>query len=218
MKRISVRPRLRTLLVLCAACWLALRQLDGVLKILQQGGVGSYGANAFGPVSPVGLQTKVRQLLAIWNTEPTLAIATFSVYTAIDLVFIVLYGWLLLRLSDLLGVDGPASAPLDRLARRVPLLTVLAMVADVLEDVLRMVMVTATVSWWPVVYGAWLLTTVKWLLLAGAVVGLVHAWRRVGLTAGPGAISPAVRWALVRLRIPIVLLGTWGLFVLFDPT
>jgi hypothetical protein len=217
MESMYARPRLRTLLVLGAACWLALRQLDGVLKILQQGGVGAYGANAFGPLSPVGLQAKVRQLLAIWNTEPTLAIATFSVYTAIDLAFIVLYGWLLLRLSDLLG-GGANKAPLERLARRVPELTVLAMVADLLEDVLRMVMVTATVSWGPVVYGAWLLTTVKWLLLAGVAVGLVHAWRRVGLTAGPGAITPAVRWALARLRVPIVVLGAWGLFMLFDPT
>jgi hypothetical protein len=218
MTRISARPRLRTLLVLCAACWLLLGQLDGVLKLLQEGGVGAYGANAFGPLSPIGLQDKVRQLLAIWNTEPTLAITTFSVYTAIDLVFIAVYGWLLLTLAELLGVRGAAASPLDRLARRAPELTVLAMAADVLEDLLRTVMVTATVSSWLVVYVAWALTTMKWLLLAAVVAGLVHAWRRMGLVSGPGAITADVWWAIKRLRIPILLLGAWGLIVLFDPT
>jgi hypothetical protein len=228
MKRIYARPRLRTLLVLCAACWFALGQLDGVLKILQEGGVGAYGANAFGPLSPIGLQGKVRQLLEIWNNEATLAIVTFIVYTAVDVAFIVLYGWLLLRLAKQLLVTAPPeeSSPekspseiaLARLSRRAPTLIWMAMAADAAEDVLRLVMVTATVTWWPIVYGAWLLTLAKWMLLAAVAAVLVHAWRRVGLTKGPGAITPAVWWAIKRLRIPIVLLGTWGLLILFDPT
>jgi hypothetical protein len=226
MKRILVWPRLRTLLVLCAACWLALGQLDGVLRSLQRGGVGDYGANAFGPLlSPRGLPEHVSDILALWSRDPTLAIATFSAYTVVDVLFIGAYTLLLLRLLDLLKRTGRYVIPLDGstmplqwLAHHAGALVLITAGADMLENILREVIVAGNWGPAPLVYAAWAATQVKWLALAVVVIVLVALWRAVGLSSGPGAITRDTIWALGRLRIPVVLLGAWGLFVIFDPT
>src|SRR3954454_3083333 len=207
----------RGLVVLVFGLWLMLRQVDGVLVRLQSDVAGSYGANDFWRPSPGGLVVHVRTLVEVWRANGGVAKAAFFTYTALDLVFIAAYSVLFLLLFARLS-PPPAwrerPTVLGRLAaRRGRLIAGLAF-TDIVEDVLRAVLVSQDHPSAVLIYLAWAATWLKWVLLGCVVMLIVHAW-----AAHVASQPPAHLWSAVgRLRIPVVLIVSWGAFVLFDPT
>ena len=197
------RPRLRTWLLLSAGLWLMLRQVDGVLAELQLAGYGGYGVADLGPLSPAGLPAQVKALLTVWQANHALAHAAFYVYTAIDTIFIALYAGLLHALLRRVGASPRANGWL-----------IAAVVADLLENALRVAIVAAGSHAPVLVYTAWLATSAKSLALLAVLLLVAHALyaRRVEIRGG-GTLE-----ALWRVRIPLVLLGPFGLLLIFDPT
>jgi hypothetical protein len=202
------RPRLRFALVITFGLWLMLRQVDGVLAQLQTSGTGGYGANDLGALIPSSdLAQHVDDLLRVWEGNHVVAYPAYWTYTGLDLCFIVAY----VVLVHLLAARLPA-------ASRATTWIWIAAGCDVAEDVLRGIMVGAKSSWGPLVWAAEIATVAKFACIA-VVVGIVAvAWRDVGLAAGPGRLTSARRRALWRLRVPLVLLVAWGLFLILDPT
>lgn len=223
MHRVRDVHSVRGFAVIALGLWLMLRQADSVLTRFQSPLGGSYGANDFWAPSPVGLPKQVHTLVDVWRADgndPAWLQAIWT-YTVLDLCFIVAYTALFVVLFDRLARpaetdDRPAF--LGHLGRR-RLGVVLALaITDVIEDVLRLGLVHRWVSgdWW--VYGAWFVTLVKWALLLLVVALVVHAWAAPRMVrAGPRRGSP-LAWAVVKLRVAVVLLAVWGLFVIFDPT
>jgi hypothetical protein len=202
------RPRLRTWLLLAIGLWLMLRQVDGVLRELRFQGFGGYVVGDLGPLSPAGLVAQVQALLSVWKANHPLAHAAFATYSVLDTVFIVVYAGLLYSLIRRVGAPTRANDWL-----------IATVVADVAENLLRVVIVVVD-SHDPLlvlVYGAWLATSVKWLALATVLVLVLYASREAA-RAGPSGATGRMLWGVWRLRIPFVLLGAFGMFLIFDPS
>jgi hypothetical protein len=199
--------RLRYSLVVAFGVWLMLRQVDSVLVNLQGEGHGGYGMNDLAPLAPKELVPRVRDLLDVWQQAGDVADVAFWTYTGLDLVFIAAYLVVIHRLITRTSApDGTFWVAVG------------VAVADVVEDVLRGVMVGWNTASAPLVAVAWFASMVKWAALVGMTVILVIAWSRAGRALGPGHLTDARRWALWRMRIPLVLLSALGLFLIFDPT
>jgi hypothetical protein len=213
----SIRGRL----VILLGVWLMLRQVDGVLSSLQSGGRGGYGANALGPLSPADLPARVADALSVWESTRPVSHVAFGVYTALDVVFIGLYVWVFLSLFAKLDVPLPASqmaTPARQAVKRAWLWVVALAVFDVAEDAIRAVMVGWHSSPAGLVYAGYAVSLLKLGALVCVLLLLFVAWRQVGLGSAPGRFTAATGWALGRMRVPLVLLGAWGLFVTFDPS
>ena len=144
----------------------------------------------------------------MWERNAPLGHAAFWASTVLDFAFIVIYVFLLRGLRKWLPAASAAGG----------FISALAAVADVVENLLRIVMVAGDTAWWLLVYLAWVATTAKWLSLAAVVLLLAIAWRGQGLSTGPGEFTRQRLSALWRLRVPMVLVGVWGLFLILDPT
>jgi hypothetical protein len=201
------RPRLRTWLLLAIGLWLMLRQVDGLLVQLQREGFGGYGANDLGPLSPTGLVEQVKAVLVVWQANDALAYPAFYAYMALDTVFIALYAGLLHTLIR------RAAAP-----KRAEIWLVALIAADLLENALRIAIVATGSHAAILVYAAWFATVAKWLTLAAVVLLVANAGRARRLHEGHGHSASRTLWALWRLRIPLLLLGGFGLLLIFDPT
>jgi hypothetical protein len=214
----SPLPWGRILFVGAVGCWLVLRQIDLVLKSLQDAqGVGGYGANALGPLWPAKLSELSGTILGSWDSARTLSRSAFYVYTAVDFVFIAVYGSLLLVVVSAVRFAQPAADGttvvhrVARIADWAELWILLAAAADVVENLLRLVVVgfEEPSPWllWP----AWAMTVAKFGFLALAATSMAAAW-----SVAPG--GRATLTPLVRLRLPAVVLGVFSLLMLFDPT
>ncbi len=201
------RPRLRTWLLLAIGLWLMLRQVDGLLVQLQREGYGGYGVNDLGPLSPAGLVEQVKAVLVVWQANDALAHPAFYAYMALDAIFIALYAGLLHTLIR------RVAAP-----KRAEVWLVALIAADLLENVLRIAIVATASHAAILVYAAWLATVAKWLTLAAVVLLVVNAGRARRLHNAHSDRKGRTLWALWRLRIPVLLLGAFGLFLIFDPT
>ena len=200
-------PRLRTLLLLSFGVWLMLRQVDGVLAELQRDGYGGYGVNDLGPLSPSGLVEQVKAVLAVWEANEALAYPAFYAYMALDTIFIALYAGLLYTLVVRVAAPGNATSWLLGLVA-----------ADLVENVLRIAIVATGSHASPLVYAAWLATTAKWVALMAVVLLVAYGRQAHRLRDGPSGRAGRFMWALWRLRIPVFLLGGFGLLLIFDPT
>ena len=209
--------RLRGTLVWTFGIWLMLRQVDSVLGRLQTDVAGSYGANDFWQPGFQRVANHVTDLVHVWNGNKDVARLAYGTYTALDVVFIAAYSALLLVILARLGTPAPREdrpLVLGRLATRTQWLVVALAAADLLEDALRTFLVyqDPPADW--LSYVAWGVTWLKWVLL-GCVLILIAQALHWHVRTAP---SRGLLRAALRLRVPVVLLGAWGVFVLFDPT
>jgi hypothetical protein len=213
--------RLRTVLLLMVGLWLLLRQVDGALTSLQFAGSGAYGANDLVPLNPGDAQDRAKDLLAVWSQNRQVAYAAFWTYTGLDLLFIWLYWVFFTRVVVILRAHQVAGVTPLNVARGLrsaeKWVTALA-VSDLAEDVLRAFIVGGNNSGWLLTFVGWLATWTKWLLLITVLILIAAAWAHVGWNRAPWSMPRDRRWALRRLRVPLVLLVAWGGFVIFDPT
>jgi hypothetical protein len=204
------------------ALLLTLGQLDRLHAQLQAGGRGAYTLADFGPLNPAGLQETIRELLDVWDLAGGIATAAAVAHLLVDTAFIVVYFLLLQEVMGRALRALPDVASTGVLARSVavrwPLVLGALVIADVVENGTRAVILATSSTAWVLVHIGWAATLVKWIALAlllGMLVavavralaeGSVRARRR-----GPGA-------ALWRFRVPLVLFTAWSAFLLLDPT
>ena len=210
------RRGLRGPLLATLGLWLALRQVDAVIKNLQAGGVGGNGADSLYALSPIDLPEYVRQLLTFWNSTGPVFDAAFFAYTGLDFLFILAYTVLFRRAFGRVGSPEHATSGLERALRRAPAIVLVLGLSDVVENALRLTIVRSDSATGWLVYPAWLATSIKWGALAAVLLLLLLA-SRSNVTGRP-LWSEDSRWALGRLRIPAVLVAAFALILMLDPT
>ena len=191
---------------------LALLQADRVLKSLRGEAGGGYGPPDLSSWSG----DDARIVLDAWDDASGIANAAFGVYWALDAVFVVAYALLLLRLFAALPSPAPDADPVLRAIRKAPWFVGVLVVADLLEGVL----------WAGIYYLDWTglapvaacATLVKWLSLGAVLLVLIRGQVGAGWGGGFLGLSEDRRWALARMRIPLVVCGLFALVILFDPT
>lgn len=200
---------LRGALLVALGLWLVRHQADGVLASLQgAAGSGGYGVGDLGPASV----ERVRDVLAAWSQSKAVAHTALGVYFVLDLLFIAAYALVLVRMFKRLGTPDVSAHPMDRAAQHPARWIVALAGADVAENALRLVVALNDGEFRGFIWLSWAATVATWVFLAAVLVLLGWVWRH------------SSRWsrdtgsALLRLRVPLLLLGPFGLLVVFDPS
>lgn len=216
-------PPLRVCVVAVVCLWLALGQVDGLLRQVQSADRAAGGVESLASGWPdAGMVQRTQDLAAVWQAESTegLAGASFVTYTALDVAFIVAYGVLFLGLARRLRprAQRVARGRLKSFAAESPGRAIAALaVLDLIEDALRLkIVLPSDAPSDALIWVSWGVTTLKWcaamavLALLGA---LVHE-RRDELAA----LGRRLAGALWRLRVLALPSLAFGALLLADPT
>jgi hypothetical protein len=218
-----VRWRVPPLLVAATAAFLALGQVDGLLRRLQSENASASGLQSLVLGWPNGeLFARARGVIEFWHSGGRHGFVERCVvtYTLLDVLFIALYSSLALVVLYRLCGTSTAGADAGWLSRqaRAPLGCVLALAAvDLIEDALLLAVATRRLPGTDAVLLTCLAATaIKWILVL-VVVGLVAARLRERSAWFSALVTDTWR-SLWALRTPALLSVAFGLLLLGDPT